>query len=476
MIKRGIIWDFVGKISAFTIRLIVTVFLTRLLAPEDFGIYGIIFFFTALVQGFSELGFSAGLIQKQTISEELKSSVFWLNVLTSVFLFLVIYFSAPLIGSFYGNKELVPLCRILGIILLIGSFKIVQQALYIRTLDFKTQSILSSFSVLISGVVAIGFAYNNYGVWSLIIYELAGAMVLTILFWIKSPWRPSYHFSIKDLKQIWGFSSMKLSTIIINTIFTRLDYLIISKFFPLNTMGLYTRAKSLTQYVNQFSSGSLATVLFPAFSQKQNKKGEVERLYQKSLKTVCFFSLLLSGSLYLIADQVFVFFFGKEWELSAEYFELMALNGYVFPVSAIMVNLILGLGYAGKNFKIGLIKKVLATIALVLAILFGIKAYLIGMLFHGFISIIINVLITSSILGITIKQHLSWFMPLVVVGYIMIFLSSSLVLLSDSFYMNIASCLSFIALFTIYVLMTDSIIREQAHYYYGRLFKKSYIK
>ena len=241
-------------------------------------------------------------------------------------------------------------------------------------------------------------------------------------------------------------------------------------------MGLYTRAKSLTQYVNQFSSGSLATVLFPAFSQKQNKKDEVERLYQKALKTVCFFSLLLSGSLYLIADQVFVFFFGKEWKLSAEYFELMALNGYVFPVSAIMVNLILGLGYAGKNFKIGLIKKVLATIALVLAILFGIKAYLIGMLFHGFISIIINVLITSSILGITIKQHLSWFMPLVVVGYIMIFLSSSLVLLSDSFYMNIASCLSFIALFTIYVLMTDSIIREQAHYYYGRLFKKSYIK
>lgn len=67
-----------------------------------------------------DMGFGAALIQKENISERQLSTLYWLNILTGILLFIGLFFLSPFIADFYQRDELVFLVRILAVMFLIA--------------------------------------------------------------------------------------------------------------------------------------------------------------------------------------------------------------------------------------------------------------------------------------------------------------------------------------------------------------------
>src|SRR5262245_55421398 len=62
-----------------------TAILARLLSPSDFGLQGMVFTLTGLLVLFKDVGLSVATVQKDVITHEQISALYWINLLAGTF-------------------------------------------------------------------------------------------------------------------------------------------------------------------------------------------------------------------------------------------------------------------------------------------------------------------------------------------------------------------------------------------------------
>ena len=142
-----------GGLSNGLMQLISAVFglvLLRYLTPNDYGKVAMLNIFAALANALQESGFMAALCNRREPTHEEYNAVFWFNLLVSASLYIILWFCAPLIADFYGNKELIPLARVLFLGFLFSGLGTVQRAYLFGHLMVRQTSICSITAMLLS--------------------------------------------------------------------------------------------------------------------------------------------------------------------------------------------------------------------------------------------------------------------------------------------------------------------------------------
>jgi O-antigen/teichoic acid export membrane protein len=219
---KGVLWSAIERFSYQGIQFVLSFVIARQLLPQDYALIAMLAIFMAVAQSFIDSGFSNALIQKQNRTKEDLSTVFYFNIAVGVLMYLVLLVLSPWIASFYNQPVLKVIIVWVGLNLIISSFSAVQRSLLIIDLNFRKQSIISICSVSISGAVAVCMAYNNYGVWTLVVQSLLNALINTILLWVTSSWMPSLIFSKSSFKELFSFGSKLLFGGLLHTVYMNL--------------------------------------------------------------------------------------------------------------------------------------------------------------------------------------------------------------------------------------------------------------
>ena len=98
---KGVEWGFIDNLGGTGILAVVNLVLARLLTPQEFGIVGMTSIFITLSTSLVDSGFTGALTRKKTVDEKDLNTVFHFNLLTSVILYLILFFTAPLIAGFF---------------------------------------------------------------------------------------------------------------------------------------------------------------------------------------------------------------------------------------------------------------------------------------------------------------------------------------------------------------------------------------
>lgn len=397
---KGYIWSLSGNFSNLIVGFVISIILTRLLDPKDFGLIAMVNVFFIFSNDLLNVGLGAALIQRKRLLPIHYSSVFYLNILIGLLLTVIIFFSANIIAKFYEQPILEQLIKVMSSIFLINSITIIQDIKLKKKLDFKQIAIFRFISTVTSGIVGVFLAYNNWGVWSLLIQQILNKIIYAILVWSKLEWSPQLAFSIKALKQLWKFGLNIFIANFLNSIYTQFDILIIGRIFPITTLGYYQRAKSLDNMVVKFSSTSLIQVLFPVISSIQNEIVRLKALVNKTLLLLSFVTFFMIGILYLCSENIIILLYTSKWLSSAKYFKLLLLSSFVHPYSALFINIIIGRGNSKDNLKLGLLKKIPLTANLLIGFLYGINGFLYGLVIASIISFIMNIYFIKKELGV----------------------------------------------------------------------------
>ena len=392
---KAFIWDFFGKMATHGMGFIVSIFLARLLEPSDFGLIAMVMVIIGMTSVFIDVGLGGALIQRRRVRPVHYFSVFYFNIFVGLLLTLLTYFSAPWISEFYNNEQLLPLAQVMSLLFIISSLGSVQGIRLRKELNYALLTKISLISSLISGVLGVSLAFLGAGVWSLVAQALIGGIVTNILIWRASNWVPSLMFSWKALTQLWGFGFRMFLSGMLDKIFIRLDFLIIGKLFFPATLGYFQRAKSLRSMAVQYSSGSLMTVLFPVLSKIQNDLPRFQNTIIKSLGIILFVIFLLLGALYLISEELIVLLFSDKWLPSVEFFNILVLSGFSYPISALLVNVLSSRGNSKAFLRLEIYKKMIATINFFVLYYWGINAYLYGLLVTSVLGVSLNILFAS---------------------------------------------------------------------------------
>jgi teichuronic acid exporter len=459
-IVTSFLWDFFGKIGTQIISFGLGIFLARLLSPKEYGLIGLSMVFITLTGVFSNLGLGSALIQRENPTQDHYSSTFFLNIFAGFIIFVLFLFGAPFIAIFFKEPQIEPIIQVLSIGILITSFGIVQNVQFTKNMLFKKLTTIRIITMIISGIIGLILAIIGYGVWSLVVQTLISNFLNTFLLWYFSKWRPIMVFKWKALKELWNYGFKMFLSGLIDTIFSQISSIVIAKFFSAKELGLFSRANSLNRFVIKYSSESVGAVTFPAMSQKQGNIEEVIKLGKKTEILVAFISFGLLGLLYVSSESLILFLLGKKWIEAIWYYKILCFSGFAYPISAATLSILKATGNSGKFLKVEILKKIILILGMGVGFYFGIKGYLISLVFTGAIGVLLNMYFVSLAVPFSVYKQLKGIYIYLIISVFVAFIVSYIPLFTTFAFLNlIQQILIYCSLYFIFnsILKTEGI-------------------
>ncbi len=425
---EGVLWSAIERLGALGVQFIITIIISNILTPADYGLIGMLALFTALGSVIIDSGFGQALIQKSHISEIDLSSVFFLNVFFGFVIYIISFVFSPGISHFYNSPNLTEISRVVFTVFPINAIGIIQHTLLTKNLKFRSLAKVSLVSSLISGLIGLGMAYSSFGVWSLVMQSVLYSVVRVILLWYFSRWRPQIRFSLQSIKSIWSFSISLLGSGTLIVFFNNLYTLIIGKLFPVYQVGLYNQARRFQDLPSQTLTMIVQRVTFPVLVSIKDDLIKLRESYRKIIKFTMFLNFPILFGLIIVADNLFGILLTPNWNGAIVYFRLLCVYGAIFPLHSINVNVLKVLGKGHVIFILEVIRRILMLASILISYKYSVSLLLIAFLGSSFISVLINMRYCGLYINYKLRTQI---MDLLPVFLISILSSFSMFLLSN---------------------------------------------
>lgn len=341
---KGLFWGMMSNGSTQLLNLVFGIFLGRLLSPTDYGIVGVLTIFTAIAGNIQAAGFTQALINIHRPTHREYNSVFWFNVLTSLLLYAVLFFCAPLIADFFHQESLVSVSRFVFLSFVIASLGIVHNAWLVKNLMIRETAIIGFIALLCSGAVGIVLALLGYGYWSLAWQQIVYISVTNIVRLYYSRWRPTFHIDFEPVRTMFPFAVKLLITNILNTLSQNVLTFIFGRLLPIRSVGNFSQASKWNTMAHSFISGTVAQVAQPVLAEVSDDDERELRVFRKMLRFTAFLSFPIMFGLALVAHEFIILTIGIQWLDSIPLLQILCIGGAFMPFYTLYQNLIITQG------------------------------------------------------------------------------------------------------------------------------------
>jgi PST family polysaccharide transporter len=370
-VLRGGLAKIGSQTANFALRLGSLMVLARILDPKDFGLVAMVTVITGVFTLFKDAGLSAATVQRETISSEQMSTLFWVNLLVGVTLALLLVAVAPIISAFYHEPRLFWITVALGADFVFTGATAQHSALLQRQMRFDTIALIDMIALLAGITVAIATALSGWGYWALVgqVVTLPGAYAVctwAAVRWI--PGMPSRHVGIRSMMRFGG--TVTLNCLVVYIAYN-LEKVLLGRFWGADALGIYGRAYQLINIPTDNLNSSISGVAFSALSRIQDDPERQKRYFLKGYSLILALTLPITLACAVLANDMILIFLGPKWKEAVPIFRLLAPTILIFGLINPFAWLLFSTGHVGRSLKIALVIAPLA-----------IASYLIG-LPHG---------------------------------------------------------------------------------------------
>lgn len=409
--KRGLYWSAAGNFANQGMRFVFGLILARLLAPDAYGVIGMLSVFMCVIQVFIDCGFSQALIAKQDRTQTDFSTEFFFNIGVGILGYIILFIAAPFIASFYAMPILSPVLRVIGLGIIINSLCVVQWAQFAIRLDFKTPAKLGVITNSFTGILGIVLAYFGWGVWALVFQQVAGGLMDAILLWTLAKWKPTFEFSKDSFRYLWNYGSKILASSLVQQVYDNLYPLVIGKFYNARQLGLYSRAQGFASLPSTNLSGILGNVTFPILSKISNDRERLVAIYRKMMRTAAFIVFPLMMGLLSISSPLVRVLLNEQWYECIIILQLLCCALIWQPISFINLSILKVMSRTDIILKLEIIKRVAGIISIICSVPFGIIGMCIGYIILYLFCFLLNTVYISRITKVSLIQYVIDILP-----------------------------------------------------------------
>jgi O-antigen/teichoic acid export membrane protein len=415
----SMIWNAVDKVGFQVVALMVGIITARLLSERDFGLIGALSVFTLIANILVESGFSSALIRRKENTDEEYSAVFVFNLGLSVLIYALLFFSAPLLASFYEMPELTDLARLLFLAIVLNSLGIVQIAIYTRNLEFSKLTKINLAAGVVAGVVTVWLSVKGYGYWALAWQQILQVGVKTLLLWVCSSWRmTSCNFAV--LKELFSFSIFIMFTSFLSNFSRSVYNMVIGKVYQAERLGFYTQANKYQQILVNIITSTLSGVAYPVLSSLREEPGRQLMYFRKIMRIASFLICPTMLGMFVLAEEFVIIVLTDKWLPIVPYFKILLVAGVLAPFHTLNGQMLLTNGYSNVYFKTEVVRSVFTLLSLLL-ITISIEALLYGYLGATVISYLYDNYVIQKHCSYKITHQHKDIFPYIVVSCFMLF-------------------------------------------------------
>ena len=396
---KGLGWSALDNAARYGMQFVIGIVLARLLSPDDYGLLGLVGIFTVVCTALVNGGFTTALIRKKNATDADFNTAFICNLGMSLLLYAVIFFCAPLIAAFFEREELTALVRVSSLGLIIGALGMVQQTRLTKRIDFKTQTKITMVATALSGAMGIGLAVAGFGVWALVVQQLASHALRTVQLYIYNRWLPQLHFSKDSFRNLFGFGWKMMVSALLDAVWKELYQVVVGKFYNPATLGQYTRGQHYAKLFSQNLTNVVQRVTYPVLSSIQDEPERMVSAYRRIIRTSMFITAVSLFALGAMSEPLIYCMIGPKWHEASTYLPFICIASTLYPLHAINLNMLQVQGRSDLFLGLEVIKKIIALAPLFIGAFVGIMPMLWTNIAVGIVAFFLNSYYSGRLIG-----------------------------------------------------------------------------
>jgi len=368
---RGGAATILGQALSFVVQMGSMVVLARLLSPTDYGLQGMVFTLTGFFTLFQDAGLSAATVQRESLTHEQISTLFWINTAVGAFFTLLVAALGPFVVVFYKDPRLLWITVVSASGFFLTGITVQHRALLNRAMRFTTTAKMDAFGLVLSTAICIAMAALGFGYWSLVIRNISSAIINVAVVFIIIPWIPGRPGRFSEVRPFMRFGG----TVTLNSFVVYLAYntekILLGRFWGAAPLGLYGRAYQLANLPVQQLMAAVGAVAFPALSRMQNDAERLRRAYFKFHSIVVSITVPVVICCALFADDIIGTLLGPKWTGTALILRLLSPTIMVFALINPLAWFLKATGRVARSLYIALVIAPVVILGVVLGLRHG---------------------------------------------------------------------------------------------------------
>ena len=339
------------------------IILARILTPEDFGIVAVATLAVFFLETMTTLGAKEYVAKVEQIDDDIVNTAWTLNFCIKMACWICFFFLADEIAFFLNKPEVADSLRVLSFILPITCFGNPGMMIYRRELNYKPQFKVMVISKLVSFPFVIGYAVLYESHWAMIYGTIINYAVPAILSYYYSSHRPRFCF--KNVRLQWRFSKWIVANGVLGYSKSQVDSIIVSKYFSLDTVGIYGMFKNLAMMPISLIIQPATEPLLASFSRVKTEGGILPYQINASILLSSAFVIPLVTMMILFHHDIILMILGEKWTENSIVFAALSPMLISFTMVRVISQLIIAKDKISSLFYFDLLMFFVATIILV---------------------------------------------------------------------------------------------------------------
>lgn len=317
-IYRALHFNALSTLVNFLLNFGSVIAISRLLKPEEIGIFSVAVSFSAFAHVLREFGVGQYFVQLRDLTKESLRLGFTVMLISSWTIAIILLLVSHPLADFYGHNGLISLFQIISINFAIIPFGSHILSVLKRELKFGYLAITGVISTLIQVAVTITSAWNGESYLSMVWGTLAGNIATMLLLFFIRPDLAGITPKFRGIGKVFSFGAKSSTASLLNLLGSSGPDIIFGKTLGFEAVALFSRASSLNNMVLSKVVSIFDQVYLPAFAQSIRDGNLPKNSYLRSIILITSITFPLITILSIISHDLIITLFGDQWVKAAD--------------------------------------------------------------------------------------------------------------------------------------------------------------
>lgn len=321
-----------AQVAKGFLEIVATLVLARMLSPGDFGLIGMAVVVTGFIAMFRDLGLSFATVQREDITHEQVSTLFWINLGLSAATMLAAAVMAPVLAWFYGEPRLTDVTLLLALSFLPAGLGLQHSALLKRQMRFGALAVIELSSLATGIGAAVAMAFLHLGYWALVGRQVASAAVGAAACWAFCGWRPGLPRRRCGVGSLIAFGGNLTGFSVVNYFARNFDQVLLGYFHGPLSVGLYQKAYDFLLIPLRQINEPVSSVAIPALSRLTGEPERYRITYLRILEKILLVTMPLGALMIMTSDWLVLIVLGDQWIEAGRIFAALGVALFTQPL------------------------------------------------------------------------------------------------------------------------------------------------
>ncbi|MFK4577988.1 oligosaccharide flippase family protein [Bradyrhizobium ottawaense] len=374
-VQRSILFSAVDRYASLLVFFVTTAVLARLLTPEEFGIFAVLNAITVVIAAcFQEFAGGSYLVQKRVLSRANVQTAFTITFGMSAVGAFVLFVLAQRVARLFELESLKEGIEVSALGLLILPFSGTIAALFRREMQFGTLAICSLSSGAVAAVISIVLALAHFSFMAPVWGGVAGNAVLALMLLV---WRRDFgvlRLSLTESREIVRFGLYSGALNLINVFYGLAPQFFLAKILDFSSVGLYSRATTLTQVFDKFVTQVLNPVIMPAIVARSKSGSDLKFIYLDAIQRLSVVQWPFLIFVAVMARPIILIWLGPTWLEIVPLVQLLCISSLGLFAACLTYPMFVAVGRVQDALMSSLISLPPSLIVILGASFFGVHA------------------------------------------------------------------------------------------------------